>query len=136
MAVEIVNDITMDAQGSIRVHITYDKSLTLKELSETLDLINKSINDFNRDNGVTNNGKLGKNYASEVESVEAGSIIVNLMVNVIAPVALSVLANYIYDRVKQIGVNKKPNNESVKYPVDITVNSSAGNEVSIHIYNN
>lgn len=136
MAVEIINDIIMDAQGSIRVHITYEKSLTLKELSETLDLINKSINDFNRDNGVTNNGRLGKKYASEVESVEAGSIIINLLVNVIAPVALSVLANYIYDRVKQIGVNKKTNNKNTKYPVCITANGGEGNEVSIHIYNN
>lgn len=76
----------------MRVHLSYEDELALKELSELLDLINKSINDFNRSNGVNNNSRIGKEYSLQVKSVESRSIVVNLLINVVSPVLLSALA--------------------------------------------
>ena len=42
-------------KAPITIHIDYNETLTLKEFSEVLDLINKAINDVNRENGIKNN---------------------------------------------------------------------------------
>ena len=75
---------------SITMHMNYNEALTLKELSEILDLINKTINDVNRENGIRNNVELGKKYPTEVIGVDPGSIIIHILTNFVAPVALSV----------------------------------------------
>ena len=122
--IEIVNEGLIMPKTPITVHIDYNEALTLKEFSEVLDRINKAINDVNREHGIKSNAKLGKEYAAEVTGVDSGSIIVNILTNFVAPVALSVLASFIYDRLKNIGAKK--DNKSIKeeagYPISISVN--------------
>ena len=87
-----------------------------------MDRINKAINDVNRDNGIKDNAKLGKEYAAKVAGVDSGSIIVHILTYVVAPVALSVLANFLYDRLKTIGAKKEK--EDGAYPISISVNGN------------
>lgn len=131
--ISVSKDKTIELQGNVRIHLSYEDELTLKELSELLDLINKSINDFNRSNGVNNNSRIGKEYSTQVKSVESGSIVVNLLLNVVSPVLLSVLANYIYDRIKTLGKGKG-SNTVLKYPITINVNGD-NNELNVLIDN-
>lgn len=116
-------------KDSVSIHISYNESLTLKELSEVFDLTNKAINDVNREKGITN-AKIGKEYAAEVTGVDSGSIILHILTNFVAPVALSVLANFLYERLKSIGSKKdkkekKQIKDNTAYPIVIIVN---GNE--------
>lgn len=119
-AIQIINEGQIKSKSPVTVHINYNASLTLKELSDTLDRINKAINDVNRENGIKNNAKLGKEYAAEVAGVDSGSIVVHILTNFVAPVALSVLANFLYDRLKSIGVKNEKNDAG--YPISINVN--------------
>lgn len=116
------------SKDSVTIHISYNESLTLKELSEVFDLANKAINDINREKGI-NNATIGKEYAAEVTGVDSGSIVLHILTNFVAPVALSVLANFLYDRLKTIGSkkDKKAKNQikaDTAYPIIIIVNGS------------
>ena len=124
--IEIINEGSVMSKGPITIHIIYNERLTLKEFSEVLDLINKAINDVNRENGIKNNAKLGKEYAAEVTGVDSGSIVVYILTNFITPIALSVLANFLYDRLKNIGAKKdgKSIKEDTRYPIAISVNGN------------
>ena len=124
--IQIINESTIMPNSSFTLHIDYNESLTLKELVEVLDLINKAINDINRDRGIKNNAKLGKEYAAEVTGVESGSIVVHILTYFVAPIALSVLANFIYDRLKGISSKKekKSNKEELESPISISVNGN------------
>ena len=119
-----INKGTVMTKTPITIHISYNEDLTLKEFSEVLDLINKAINDVNRENGIKDNAKLGKEYATEVTGVDSGSIVVHVLSSFVAPIALSVLANFLYDRLKNLGARK--GNKSIKedagYPISISVN--------------
>lgn len=125
-AITIIEEGTIIPKAPITIHIDYNESLTLKELSDVLDLINKAINDIHRDSGMRNNAKLGKEYAAEVTGVASGSIVVHILTNFVAPVALSLLANFIYDRLKSIGAKKekKQINSDTAYPISINVNGN------------
>ena len=124
--IKIINDGSVMPKTPITVHINYNESLTLKEFSEVLNLINKAINDVNRENGIKNNAKLGKEYAAEVTGVDSGSIVVHILTNFVAPVALSVLASFLYDRLKKLGTKKenKSTKEDTRYPITISVNGN------------
>ena len=123
-AVQIVTDGEITPESPITIHIDYNESLTLKELSDALARINTAINDVNREFGIKNNAKLGKEYAAEVAGVDSGSIVVHILTYFVAPVALSVLANFLYDRLKNIGAKKekKPIKEDAGFPISISVN--------------
>lgn len=123
-AIKIINEGLILPKTPITVHIDYNEALTLKEFSEVLDLINKAINDVNRENGIRNNAKLGREYAAEVTGVDSGSIVVNILTNFVAPVALSVLASFLYDRLKNIGAKKENRAviDDTGYPISISVN--------------
>ena len=56
--IEIIKEGTITSKDPVTIHITYNESLTLKEFSDILDLINKAINDVNREYGVKSNVKL------------------------------------------------------------------------------
>ena len=124
--IEIINEGSIMPKAPITIHIDYNETLTLKEFSEVLDLINKAINDVNRENGIKNNAKLGKEYAAEVTGVDSGSIVVHILTNFVAPIALSVFANFLYDRLKNIGTKKenKSIKEDTRYPISISVNGN------------
>lgn len=121
-AITIINETVINPKDSIAIHINYNKSLTLKELSELLDLINKAINDINRENGI-NNVTIGRNYAAEVKGVESGSIVLSIFINLVTSISCSILGNFLYDRIKSIGAKKdkdlKTNDNA--YPVVIIV---------------
>ena len=122
--IQIIKEGEVLPESPITIHINYNESLTLKELSTALDLINKAINDVNRESGIKNNTKLGKEYAAEVAGVDSGSIVLHILTYFVAPVALSMLANFLYDRLKTIGAKKKKKSikEDSGYPISISVN--------------
>ena len=123
--INIISDRSIQQKELITIHIDYNESLTLKELSEVLDLINKAINDVNRENGIKNNATLGKEYAAEVAGVDSGSIVVHILTNFVAPVALSMLGSFLYDRLKNIGAKKeKQVKTDTAYPISINVNGN------------
>ncbi len=122
----------------IKLHITYDEELKLGDLAECLSKINTAINDVNRDNGMKDSRKIGSEYASKVQNVESGSIIVFITVNIVTPVALSVIANYIYDKLKGFKKKKKKSNEEHNIEEDSIVDvrvveENDKKEISIHI---
>lgn len=114
-------------QGKIKLHISYDSAITLKELSDTLDTVNKSINSINRENGITNNYVLGRYYAPRIESVESGSIVLNLLTNFVAPVALGLISNYIFNAMQKKGKKNKT--------IDINTEINGDIIINIHIHN-
>ena len=91
----------------IKIHIKYNSPLTLRELVEVLNLTNKSINDVNRENGVKSNIVLSREYAPEVYGVESGSIVLYVISNFVVPLAIGVLAGFIYERLKNFGAKKE-----------------------------
>lgn len=134
--VQIQKNLIIDNESEVSLHFTYDKNLSLKELSELLDLSNKAINDFNRNNGVKNNAALGKQYQAQVEVVKGGSVIITLLLTTVVPLSLGVLANYLYERIKTLGYKQRKESTEVqpcKYPIVIVVND---NNIEIHISNN
>lgn len=129
--ITILNDDAIESGERIKLHVTYNNNLTLKELSEVLNLTNKAINDVNREKGI-NNVIIGREYAPEVSGIESGSIILYIVLQFVTPVALSVLASFIYDR---LTTNKKKDNKQLSedyYPISINVNGS-NNSIDIHI---
>jgi len=122
--VNIISEGKAMSKESVTLHIGYNESLTLKELSDILDSINKAINDINRENGIKNNAKLGKEYATEVTGVDSGSIVIHILTTFVTPVALGVLGNFLYDRLKSIGAKKEKNQiiTETAYPIFINVN--------------
>ena len=122
--IQIIKEGEVLPESPITIHINYNESLTLKELSAALDLINKAINDVNRESGIKDNAKLGKEYAAEVAGVGSGSIVLHILTYFVAPVALSMLANFLYDRLKTIGTKKEKKSikEDSGYPISISVN--------------
>ncbi len=141
--ISVLEDRVLEKTSEVTLHFTYDKNLTLKELTEVLDMINKAINDFNRDNGIKSGNTLSKRYAAEVAGIKEGSLIIELLVSFAAGITTSVLGNYIFERLKKWGSKKKERPEGnpaelgvddvpAKFPISITVN---GGTVNIHIHN-
>ena len=132
----IENDSILKPKDIINLHITYERDLTLKELSEIISLLNSAINDFNRENGITSNIILGKEYASTISCVKSGSIVLEIVANIAISVACGVFANYIYDRVKTVGCKKgkKEEIQDFKYPINIAVNGD-NNTITINVEN-
>lgn len=87
----------------ITTHIKYE-NLELMELSELLYIVNMSINDYYRDNGIAN--KQVKQYAHTIQSVHEGSIIFNLLIEKIVEFSAEKLTEYIKKRIEIIK-NKK-----------------------------
>ncbi len=132
--ISVINEGSIMPKDPVTIHIRYTESLTLKELSDVLDLLNKAINDVNRENGIKNNAILGREYTTEVTGVGSGSIIVYILSNLVVPIALSIFGNYIYERLKNIGAKKE--NKQIKtdnaYPVSISVDGS-NNVIELYI---
>lgn len=87
----------------ISMHIEY-ANLELMELSELLYIVNMSINDYYRDNGIANNQV--KQYAPTIQSVHEGSIIFNLLIEKLVGFSVEKLIEYIKKRIDIIK-NKK-----------------------------
>lgn len=123
--ITIKSDREINSDECVKMHFDYSNYLTLKELSEVLDFVNKAINDVNRGNGIKNNVQIGQEYASKVSGVDAGSIVVDILINLVQPVALSILASYIYERLRKLrekGKSAKKNSmsqEQIQIIVDV-----------------
>lgn len=140
----VYNESVIEPGDTVCLHFEYDNNLKLKELVELLDLTNKAINSINKDKGISSNSVLGKKYSTEVKNVQEGSIVLNLVLQTASSIAISLLASYIYDKIKTIGFNKKSKKtEEYKYPILISVNDNRNiytnvnitNNITIHIYN-
>ncbi len=132
--IQVIKDVSLQSKDTITIHLDYNESLTLKEFSYALDLINKAINDVNRKNGLKDNAKLGREYAAEVKGVDSGSIVIHILTNFVAPVALSMLATFLYDRLKSVVVKKDKSQAQEKsdYPICIYVNGN-NNRIDVNI---
>ena len=97
--------------------------MTLKKLTEVLQVINLSVNDYYRDNGISNR-EVGL-YAPVVNQVEKGSILIEIAISVFSGVTASLLTEYILHRIRQ-GKNKD----------DCNIHIEAGNSNIIHIHVN
>lgn len=78
-SITIIKDGTVMSDSTFIIHIGYNDPLTVRELSQVLDFTNKAINDINRENGIKNNVKLGKEYAAEIVGVSSGSIVIECL---------------------------------------------------------
>ena len=94
----------------ITTHIKYG-NLELMELSELLYIVNMSINDYYRDNGIANNQV--KQYAPTIQSVHEGSIIFNLLIEKLVEFSIEKLIEYIKKRIDIIK-NKKAQGKYIK----------------------
>ena len=132
--IKVKNEVVTVSQNPVTIHIDYNESLTLKELSKVLDLINLAINDVNRDKGIKNNAQLGNDRAAEVARVESGSIVLHIFTYFVAPIALGIFANFLYDRLKTLGAKKEKNQVKMDtaYPISINVNGD-DNLIEVHI---
>lgn len=78
--------------------------LEVKELSELLYIINLSINDYYRDNGVASN-QLGC-YAPTIHAVRQGSIeldlVLDLLKEIAVGVAIELLVGYMSNRIRML----------------------------------
>ena len=123
-SITIIKDGTVMSDSTFIIHIGYNDPLTVRELSQVLDFTNKAINDINRENGIKTNVKLGNEYAAEIVGVSSGSIVIEILTHFVSPIALSILANFLYDRLKNVGAKKEKGkiiNDS-GYPISISVN--------------
>ncbi|MBQ5951560.1 MAG: hypothetical protein IJL66_05415 [Lachnospiraceae bacterium] len=131
-AIRIITDAGV-SDNEIKLHIKYEKDYSLKELTDALDAVNKAINDINRDNGIGNKS-IGKKYAAKVSRVESGSIVLFIVTNIVVPITLSVLANYIYDRLKRAGAkNSKNKIDQLDDPLVFLIVDGRNAEIEIHI---
>ena len=90
---------------NLGIHITYNEALTLKELSELLHLINLSVNDYYRDNGVSN--QYIANFSPTIEKVKEGSIIFELLFPEFFDITAQIIAEYIIPRLRTMWNNEK-----------------------------
>ena len=84
----------------ITMHIKHSE-LEVKELSELLYIINLSINDYYRKNGIT--GSQFSNYAPTIQVVRQGSIELDLVLALLKEIAVGVsvelIAGYLKNRI-------------------------------------
>lgn len=84
------------------------RDLEVKELSELLYIINLSINDYYRDNGIASNQL--SNYAPIIRDVQHGSIILDLLFDLLKDivkdaakdVAVELIAGYLNNRIRSL----------------------------------
>ncbi|MBR7091944.1 MAG: hypothetical protein IKI50_02020 [Clostridia bacterium] len=119
--IEITNNKTITTNDVITFHITYASPLTVKELSQLFNRINKGINTLNRENGVKNNMTLGKEYAPEILRIAQGSIVMDIILKLVQPVLLNVLSQSIYDQFKKSKTKQEKNDEC---PIIMIVNGN------------
>ena len=81
------------------IHIEYDNSISLKDFGELIAIFRVSFNDVNRNMGI--NKKKKNEYAPGIDSVEKGSIILNIVVNVVAGVTVNLISDAIKKRIEK-----------------------------------
>ena len=106
-----------------RLHIKYNKNISIILLNDILANITKAINDINRQNGIGN--KIIGNYAPVINGVDKGSIIFDVVLFLATEIGLPILVSYISNR-----INKKKEND-IKVNVNINTNENVNVIVSV-----
>ena len=115
---------TVDKEN-INVHITYDDAIKLKDLSYILNVLNLSINDYYRENGVKSN-ELSE-YAAVVNKVEAGSILAKIRVAFFGK-ALPTILKYMGQRLQ-----KDSERRERSFTADVNIDPGKYGAISIHV---
>ena len=101
------------------IHIENDTNLTLKELLETLSVLNLSINDYYRDNGVSNYSIA--DLSPSIKKVKEGSVFLEIAIPIFTAITSTLLAEYIKSRFEK--KKDKNNNEAPIVNVYIAENN-------------
>lgn len=86
---------TMD-EKSFYIHISSSQGLTLKNLTDALNILNLSINDYYRDNGVVNS--VISDFSPSIKGVQEGSVILEIAISIFTTVTSALLVEYIKSR--------------------------------------
>lgn len=113
---------------NFNIHITYNENIKLKDLSDLLNTINLSVNDYHRDNGVRNNEL--KKYAAVVNKVENGSIWLEIAIPVFKNLTADVLTEYVLPRLKKSSNSTK----HVDTRDNCTMNVYVGDNCTVNVY--
>ena len=115
------------------IHITYGRNLTLKELSEVLNLINLSVNDYYRDNGI-NNFEIGR-YAPSINGVKEGSIFFDIVIPIFETVCseaitVETVVQYILSRLNKMETKKGHSPINLYFNINIGTNNTINMNVN------
>lgn len=119
-----VNGIVSQAvtTAKYKMHIVYRENIKIVELAELLRAVNLSINDYYRDNGISNREL--NDYAAVVSKVESGSIWIEFIMSVFTNLTASLLKEYVLRRLDR---NTKNN---------VGIHIETGDNCVINIYIN
>lgn len=113
-------------------------TLEVKELSELLYIINLSINDYYRDNGIA--GSQLSRYAPTIQKVQQGSIILDLLFDLLKDVAKDVavglIAGYLNNRIcslREKYENGKARRHIFDYEITTRIEISIQNGIVIEV---
>lgn len=101
------------------IHIENEHNLTLKELVETLTVLNLSINDYYRDNGVTNHNVT--DLSPLIQKVKEGSVLIDIVIPAITTITSAIIVEYIKSRFEK--KKEKRNNDSTIVNVYVADNN-------------
>ena len=118
------------------IHITYERDLKLKELSELLKVVHLSFNDCFREKGIKS--RSFNNLAPVVSKVKEGSIVLEILMPVLEElrpileeITPKLIAKFIEWRLNRIIEKKKNRN----YTNCIQVEAGANSTININITN-
>ena len=83
-------------EKSFYIHISSSQGLTLKNLTDALNILNLSINDYYRDNGVVNS--VISDFSPSIKGVQEGSVILEIAISIFTTVTSALLVEYIKSR--------------------------------------
>lgn len=114
------------SRATFNIHVTYDESIKLKELSGLLNNINMSVNDYYRDNGV--GSRELSQYSPVVNNVKNGSIWLEIIIAVFSGITVELLAEFI---LKRIGKDEKGASNNFD-----NIHIETGDNCTVHIHIN
>ena len=121
-------EITTMEEKNFSIHIENDTNLTLKELIETLSILNLSINDYYRDNGVSNYSIA--DFSPSIKKVKEGSVFLEIAIPVFTSITSTLLAEYIKSRFEK---KKGKNNNNEPSIVNVYIAESNQGQINIDL---
>ena len=114
-------------EKNFSIHIENDTNLTLKELIETLSILNLSINDYYRDNGVSNYSIA--DFSPSIKKVKEGSVFLELAIPVFTAITSTLLVEYIKFRFEK----KKEKNSNEASIVNVYIAENNQGQINIDL---
>ena len=115
-------------EKNFSIHIENDSNLTLKELLETLSVLNLSINDYYRDNGVSNYSIA--DLSPSIKKVKEGSVFLEIAIPVFTAITSTLLAEYIKSRFEK---KKEKNNNNEASIVNVYIAENNQGQINIDL---